>query len=644
MPKNAIVRHYALVIRDRSILILFFFVICTSSTYIVSLYLPPIYQATTIVKISAAAASDTTQAQELIDNGPVLVTSPEVLQIAAQSLAPSTVQQLQQATRSSVPDHTQLLIIQSQAISAQRATRIADIVAKSYIQVQQEKESAHLQETLQTLTLQIQSTRQSLDTAQQSLDTLQADAGTAQNISQQKSLVDTHQSSYNQLLTTYAQIQTQKVQIPEMLYIIQPATVTEQPTSSHIWLNTALAAGISLTVLCLLAILVDWLDSSIKTADDVASMDGLEPLGQIPFLDSLQDNTQLLDFSQQNLDAIREAAAVMGVNFQMRYKGQHALLCTSLHKQAGTTLTASQLATTLAQSGMRVLLIDAHLKRPTLHTIFNLPNTYGLTNSINDFMAQPVSYTADWLAQWKTYVPNLWLLPAGPTYEHCQSQISTPHLIQLKERLLEQPSLDVHSTSPQLIDIMIFDAPPLEDGSLTQRLTAVADASILTVKSQQEQPEELMKARRILQHLETPILGVVVNRYKARYRSYFYRVPQQYTYTDSEQRMALADITSQRRIAEEIKLPAAEDIPQIKTTQVSSYRELPETPQPWRRSELFAFTAAEPMNDPTTSVKLPNVEKQSIQKRELLKSRRNIYQFKRPYEQEEYNESREQLT
>jgi capsular polysaccharide biosynthesis protein len=147
MPKNAIVRHYALVIRDRSILILFFFVICTSSTYIVSLYLPPIYQATTIVKISAAAASDTTQAQELIDNGPVLVTSPEVLQIAAQSLAPSTVQQLQQATRSSVPDHTQLLIIQSQAISAQRATRIADIVAKSYIQVQQEKESAHLQET-----------------------------------------------------------------------------------------------------------------------------------------------------------------------------------------------------------------------------------------------------------------------------------------------------------------------------------------------------------------------------------------------------------------------------------------------------------------------------------------------------------------
>jgi capsular polysaccharide biosynthesis protein/Mrp family chromosome partitioning ATPase len=708
MPKNAILHHYARVIRDRSILILLFFVMCTSITYIVSLDLPPIYQATTIIKIGTVTGSEMVQTQALADNGAVLATSPEVLQMAAQSLAPITLKQLQQATNSSVADHTQLLVIQSQAISAQQAIKIANVVAKSYIQVQQEKETTYLQATLQALALQLRSTRQSLDTAQQGLDTLKAEAGTEQNISQQKSLLDTNQNSYNQLLSTYSQAQLQKVQVPDMLHIIQPATLTGQPTSPHIWLNTLLAAGISLVTLCLLALFADWLDSSIKTADDIASLSGLEPLGQIPFLRSLHANSQLLDFSEENLDAIREAVAVMGMNFQMLYKGQHALLCTCLHKQVGTSMAASQLATTLAHSGIRVLLIDTHFERPGLHTIFNLPNAYGLTNSINDFMAQPSAYTADWLAQWKTYVPNLWLLPTGPTHDRYQTQIATPHLIQLKERLLEQPAHNMHAALPQLIDIIIFDAPPLEDGSLTQRLTAVTDASILVIKSHQDQPENLLKARRILQHLETPILGVVINRYKARYRSYFYSAQRPYsTEASLKKNLSLDEITSQKHIIEKAKILPLEVVQDTETTKISPYRELPETPQPWKSSELLSKlltrtvqpklslpgstldqtqrfnsllhpaviiperkhqqetpekltrplpianaeqdtrASEELLDDPITSLKLPSVKKQSIQNLELRASRRNTYQFKNPYEQEEYEEyyeSREQLT
>ena len=610
MPKNAILRHYALVLRDRSSLILFFFVLCISVTCIVSLYLPPVYQASAIIKIGTVTGSNINQTQALANNGVVLITSPEVLQIAVHSLAPLTLHQLQQSISSSIPTHTQFLLIQSQANSARQARKIADVVAQSYIQVQQAKETAYLQASLQALALQISSTRQSLDIAQRHLDILKARAATAQKISQQKSLLDTNQSSYNQLLTTYSQLQIQKVQVPDMFHIIQPGTVTESPINPPLWFNALVAAGISLITLCLLAIIIDWLNSSIKTVEDIASIGGLETLGQLPFLSSLHDNAQLLDFSQENVDALREAIAVMGMNFQTLYQGQHALLCTCLHRQAGTTMVASQLGITLARAGMRVLLIDAHLEHPSLHTIFNLSNTYGLTNSINDFMAQPSSYTADWLAQWKTYVPNLWLMPTGPTHNRYQTQIAIPHLIYLKERLLEQPSLDVRSTSPQLIDIIIFDVPPLEEGSLTQRLTVVTDASILVVKSHQDQPENLTKASRILHHLETPILGVVLNKYKAHYRPYFYRVPWQQTYSDLERNSILHDIPSQSQRIEEVKA---------------------------------ASPVEEFINDPITPLEIPNVEKLSAHHLEWQPIKRVTHQFRRPCEQEDWNKSREQL-
>lgn len=701
MPKHAILRHYALVIRDRSILILFFCVICTSSTYIINLYLPPIYQATTMIKIGTVSASDTNQTQEVENNATVLVSSSTVLQSAARSLIPPvTLNQLEQTTSSSVVSQTQLLIIQCRATSALQATKIANSVAHSYIQVQQAKEMSSLQTLLQALTQQIQSTRQSLDSAQQRLDTLKAEAATTQNISQQQSLLDTNQSSYKQLLTMYSQLQIQQLQVPDMLHIIQPAIATEQPISPPIRLNTLLAAGISLVMLCLLVICADWWDNSIKTAEDITALSGLEPLGQLPFLRSLQDNAQLLDFAEENLDALRDAVAMMGINFQILYKGQHALLCTSLHKQAGTTLIASQLATTLAHSGMRVLLIDAHFKRPALHTIFNLPNAYGLSNSLNDFMAQPTSYTSDWLAQWKTYVPNLWLLPSGPTHDRYQIQIATPHLIQLKERLLEQPSLNVHAPLPQLIDIIIFDAPPLEEGTLAQRLTAITDASILIIKSHQDRPDKLVKASHMLQHLETPILGVAINGYKARYRSYFYHAQKLYADREFEQNRTPATIMPQSRRAEEASVSALTHQADTKVTQFSFDQALPETPQPWRRSELAiqavqpkfslpvansdhtqrgnsllhasttvtqknsqqaaqgkstlqlpivkterqALSEEEAIEDPITSLKLPKVEKPSAQNPGWRQNKRNINQFKVPYEQEECHESREQLT
>ncbi len=274
MPKNAILRHYVRVIRDRSMYILFFTIIFTSLTYFISISLPPVYQATTLIKVDTITNDDTTSAP----NDAILVTSPEVLQIATQRLSHINRSQLQQALSSSIINHTRLLLIQSQATSAQQATRIADVVATSFIQVQENKETAHLQTALQELAPQISSIRKDLDADQQRLNTLKAEQSVAQNISQQKSLLDIDQSNYNQLLTTYSQLRIQKLQVPDMLSIMQPAVASEQPLNPHTWLHTLLATIISISALCLLVLLHDWL------APDVAHVNA----EALPFIELLE--------------------------------------------------------------------------------------------------------------------------------------------------------------------------------------------------------------------------------------------------------------------------------------------------------------------------------------------------------------------
>jgi capsular polysaccharide biosynthesis protein len=127
-----------------------------------------------------------------------------------------------------------------------------------------------------------------------------------QEIPLQKSLLDINLANYNQLLITYSQLQIQKLQVPNMLGIIQPTIASKQRSRPHTWLNTLLATVISISALCLLALLRHWLDSSIKTTNAVAHRSKVTVLDQIPLQRSSKSNTQLLDFTKEKLDPFEE--------------------------------------------------------------------------------------------------------------------------------------------------------------------------------------------------------------------------------------------------------------------------------------------------------------------------------------------------
>ncbi|GCF06820.1 polysaccharide biosynthesis tyrosine autokinase [Dictyobacter arantiisoli] len=577
MSLHATLRHYAWVIRHHSIQILSCITLCTSLTYVVSVYLPPTYQASILVKVtplSTNTGDSSTNVQIQTADYAQLVTSPDVLQAATKTVSRTSVDQLNGAISSSPIDQTQFLMIYARGNSIHQALERVNAVANSFIHIQITKEGTQLQVTLAHISQEITNTRQQLAIHSKQTAT-----------TQQKSSLDSEQSHYSQLQLEYNQLQFENLHVPELLSLPRAASATQQPIAPDIQHNTLLAAAISLALTLLLTLLWDWLHTAIQTAEDIYQQVDLASLGQIPYRRSLTQGAQLLDFSLEKLEDIRTAYTVMGIRFQVLHKGQSALLCTSLQRKSGTTTTASQLAVHLTQTGMRVLLVDMHIQQPALHTIFNLPDTYGLTTSLSDvrhFDKQPALYPAAWLAQWKTYLPNLWLLPCGPTCVEPDLPASNliSDLVQLKEWLLGQHNSDSYSSLPQLIDLIIFDAGPLDTGSMTHMLTTVADASLLTIAANTTQPEELQHASQTLQQLETPVIGTVLTKHKSRHRSYFYVKKQQRQQTEIQ---GTLPETSQM-LADHISLPPME---------------LPETPPPWHNSSLSITSVQTRLTLPT---------------------------------------------
>ncbi|MBV9712795.1 MAG: polysaccharide biosynthesis tyrosine autokinase [Ktedonobacteraceae bacterium] len=524
-------QHYIELIWRRLWLILIGIALCTGATYIISNRAAPIYEASAFIQVIAPGTSnggDVFSNQALAVGDALLVTSDDVLHTAAKSLPGVTFAQLQKAVSASPADNTQLIQVRGDAATPALATAITNTVAQTFIQHQVESETARLQGTANLLSQQLVTAKTNVDQAQAKLSTLQQNNAPAAQINQQTDLLNTYQLNYNSLLTNYNDIQLQKATMARSLTLVQPATPPAQPLGSRTLLNTVIAAAMSLLLMVILVLLLDWADATIKTPEDVARLALLEPLGSIP-LRTTDSNAQMLSELALHDDQLERAFAIIHTNFTALNAGQRSLLVTSLQAHTGTTTVATRLALALAQSGTRVLLVDAHIRKPVLHNTFNLPNTRGLATcqaDVHVLQKQPTKVYS-WLNQWTTTEPNLWLLPAGNVTGSPTALLRSLELRKLVGWLLRE-QVDSGHTAPSPVDIIIFDTPALDEEADTIILAPLCDSSILVIEAGKERKEALQKAQATLKRLGAPILGVVINRQKASHRSYLYiNQPQQ---------------------------------------------------------------------------------------------------------------------
>jgi capsular exopolysaccharide synthesis family protein len=271
---------------------------------------------------------------------------------------------------------------------------------------------------------------------------------------------------------------------------------------------TALTAFGCATVLGLLvgfglAYLAELSDQSFRTPEEIRRRLGLQVVGHIPYFGEAAEEELPADGPglEPSLRAVyhpksREAEAYRGVRTALYFAtkdARHAVIqVTSPDMGDGKTTLVANLAVSVAQSGKKVILIDADFRRPRLHKMFNLSAKQGLASVIvgDAQLEQAIQPTA---------VAGLFVVPCGPIPPNPAELLTLPRFRELLTLIREQ------------FDFVLVDTPPLL--AVTDPCVVVPhmDAVILTVRISKKARPHAARAKEILSTLGARVLGVVVN-------------------------------------------------------------------------------------------------------------------------------------
>jgi capsular polysaccharide biosynthesis protein len=350
-------RHYGWVIRSRLPLILLGVIICTATAFATCKILPPVYQATGSILVNASLATDansTVDNQNLAQTYSLVITSTDVLGMASKNLPHITVEELKRDVTATHPTSTAIIQVQAQANSPVLAANIVNKVCNAFVQYQTTQQTALLQSALKQLTQNITVAKTNLDAANTQLAVLQKSHAPANAIQQQQQIVSVDQANYTTLQTNYAAnfslLGMQMNQISNSFNVaaaVQPGTQISPRTA----LSTELAAALSLLLLIVLALLLDWADTTVKTPEDVVRLTRLEPLGSVPICKYPHLFNVSTDMSTANNEDVQQAFVAISTNFDVLAQGRGIIQFTSLRAGTGTSTMAANLAVSLAMSG-----------------------------------------------------------------------------------------------------------------------------------------------------------------------------------------------------------------------------------------------------------------------------------------------------
>jgi len=180
------------------------------------------------------------------------------------------------------------------------------------------------------------------------------------------------------------------------------------------------------------------------------------------------------------------------IQFSSLDKPLRTLLATSTAPDEGKSTTLANLAVTMAQSEQRVILVDCDLRRPTLHTLFGLPNENGLTSLILAAEDAPIPLQ-------DTGVPGLSLLTSGPLPPRPADILGSRRMEAVIARLRAEA------------DIVLFDTPPVVAVTDAAVLATRMDGVLLVFQAGKTSRERARQARQILEKVKANIIGVVLN-------------------------------------------------------------------------------------------------------------------------------------
>jgi capsular exopolysaccharide synthesis family protein len=288
---------------------------------------------------------------------------------------------------------------------------------------------------------------------------------------------------------------------PGTVTVAEEARAPLRPAKPDVRLNTLLAAILGLMVVGGIAMLLEYLDDTVKASEDTETSLGLPTLGVVRKL-KINKKTETALGKMDQEEAYSQLRT--NVHFARLGKPLKKLVVTGSSPGDGKSTTAAGLALALAQAGESVVLVDTDLRRPSLHRIFRLRNSVGLTGLLLSNTFDPAPVLVD------SGHKNLRLLLSGPLPPNPADLLMSPGMQQIVTKLCEMATY------------VVFDTPPVLSVTDATILAGMADGTIVVTVSGRTRRGVLKRALSDLQRTHAHVIGVVINKAKRRETGYGY--------------------------------------------------------------------------------------------------------------------------
>jgi len=279
--------------------------------------------------------------------------------------------------------------------------------------------------------------------------------------------------------------------------LLTAASVPTAPFEPNPPATAALSLFLGLVLGVGIAFLVEYLDDSVRTKDDLErSTTGLPVLGLIPLTPGWKEAEQArtvtlrapASVAAEAYRSLRTSIQFLGLDTPVR-----TLQVTSPSSSEGKTTTVANLCVALATAGQRVVVVDCDLRRSRVHEFFGLGNGIGFTSVLlGDAPLSEALVPAPG-------VDGLYVLASGPRPPNPSELLSGPRTIEVLLALQGQA------------DIVVFDSPPVLPVSDALVLAARVDATLLVAKARTTSRRSLGRALELLQQVDAPVVGTVLN-------------------------------------------------------------------------------------------------------------------------------------
>lgn len=336
----------------------------------------------------------------------------------------------------------------------------------------------------------------------------EAGVTTTGQMDQLKTTLNLYEQIYISSISNLESVRLMRAQNTPNVVQVEVATVPDDPISPKPYQTATLSGAVGLLMAAGVVFLVEYLDDTVKTPDEVKELLGLPVIGLVGDLQSSGNGNKRkrtgMHVAYQPRSPVSEAFRSLRTNLEFSSIDDplKTVMVTSPGASEGKTTIASNLAIALAQSGRKILLLDADLRRPSVHQQFDISNRAGLSDLVRG------KFDISDVTQKTNAVKNLSIITSGSLPPDPAELLGSERMRNLLEEL------------KQYFDMIVIDAPPLLVAD-PQILCGLSDGMIYVIQPGRTRALAAKTPLEELERINIKLLGVVMNRIPKN-RGYYY--------------------------------------------------------------------------------------------------------------------------